>query len=1547
MYKMSLWQIILTFDIALSQSFTFNAYDTLAFDTSSNGATLGEISGLSHNNNPTTPLFYGISDTILAPYQKTLWQFDYTPTPPTITGITLEDPPSQSLNVSDTENIIYIESGISDTIDKYFIIGTEGYRQWNTNTSFWVYNETGHYVSELSYPDLFREIGQNETDLVSGFNEGDGFESASITSDYSTVVLIGSNTLVQDECADQGCVRILVTTVNTAADPTWTETRQYRYDKDNVRDRGVTVTDATIIENDLSRVIVLEKSEFNDGSFKIIAYQIDISDTTLGDAYDIKSCQILNDACATNMAIPKQKVSDFFEFNGDVANIDNIDFDAIAIGQDVDAIAIGCNVGEMFVLAASDNDETMDTYLLELCLSVQAPTPTPTVSMDMSPPEIGFPIRVLDYDTIAQNFMIENTPFWEISGLSQNNGDDPDPITYYAVSDTILKDFDKMIFSFQLNETGSSISITNINGVVMDEPNNVNDTLKYADTETIIYANTGVAIIGTEGYREFGTKTNFFIFGCDGSFVGNLSYNTDIFQEKGVDENDLISGFGEGDGIESMSVTSDYSTLIFIGSHTLVQDDCEINGCVRISVNTLDLTGEIPSISSEDYQFRYDMDTIPSDYSNTKNTVPDVTIIHNLNKVIVMEKAETILVDNSSYFDVRLYEIDLWDIDYDAYGISMCQNSTMNGVCNNYDMVIPKKLIGDFKTMSDIIPDVTMIDFDAIAYGYGDGCDNGWFLLAASDNNEIEDTYFVSLCLDDDITSGGHDNEPGVSSNEVSVLGYDLIAPTEEIDGTFIWEISGLSHNNHEAISRYYGVSDTILQDFQKQIFAFLIKKGVSEPELDNIAGIPLEHPPYQSLKYADTENIVFLEDVVAGEKYFVIGTEGYRQYGTFTNLFLYDCQGNFVGNLSYNTNVFQEQGIFACPTYGFDEGDGIESMSISEDYNYLIFIGSNTLVQDDCGWNGCVRISINTMDYSTNIPTMTETYQFRYNKDYIGESNRVVDVTIIKNDLSIVIVMEEAFVLKDGIIIPQTPNDYTFSIRLYAINLKAVIDNYIDYDIKNCRRLTDSQCNNYNMEINKTLISNFDKDLGLNSIDFDAIAVGDGPGCPNGYFLVAASDNDETENTTLAYLCYDIGLIPAEDNNNSPINKKISVLGFDTFDSDTTVITNNEETPVWEISGLSHNNNEENGVFYGVSDTILQDFTKQIFIFDIQGEIIPNLLENSITGIILEDPPLQPLKYADTETITYLEYNDNKFFIIGTEGYREYDKFTNFFIYNYQGEFIGNLSYNTNVFQEQGSLACPTYGYDEGDGIESMSSTSDYMKLIFVGSNTLVQDDCYLNGCVRISINNINYNNNMPSITEIYQIRYDKDVFNNPNTINTISDITILENDLSVVLILEKAETINSQGISTFDHRIYEIDLSNIDSTNDIKNCNPLKGINCANYNKIINKILVADFADFQQGQEALPIATSIDFDSLAVGKGIGCDNGYFLLAASDNSEIHNTYFIYLCYDAGFTKKPTKSPTKGPTPTDTVGDDSTENAMKISIKFVTILSIFVTYFIY
>ncbi len=272
----------------------------------------------------------------------------------------------------------------------------------------------------------------------------------------------------------------------------------------------------------------------------------------------------------------------------------------------------------------------------------------------------------------------------------------------------------------------------------------------------------------------------------------------------------------------------------------------------------------------------------------------------------------------------------------------------------------------------------------------------------------------------------------------------------------------------------------------------------------------------------------MFLEDG-SGGKYFVIGTEGYRQYDTFTNLFLYDCEGNFMGNLSYNTNVFQEQGIFACPTYGFDEGDGIEAMSISEDYNNLIFIGSNTLVQDDCGWYGCVRISVNSMGYSGDIPSMTETYQFIYNKDYIGESNRVVDVTIVENDLSVVIVMEEAFILKDGIIEAESPNDYTFSIRLYAINLANVISDASTYDIKNCQRLTSSQCGNYNMAINKTLISDFASDFNWVSIDFDAIAVGDGPGCNEGYFLVAASDNDETENTTLAYLCYDVGLIPDE----------------------------------------------------------------------------------------------------------------------------------------------------------------------------------------------------------------------------------------------------------------------------------------------------------------------------------------------------------------------------------------------------------------------------------
>ncbi len=81
------------------------------------------------------------------------------------------------------------------------------------------------------------------------------------------------------------------------------------------------------------------------------------------------------------------------------------------------------------------------------------------------------------------------------------------------------------------------------------------------------------------------------------------------------------------------------------------------------------------------------------------------------------------------------------------------------------------------------------------------------------DNNNLKSERDIDLKTGIN-EGGGHENEPGVSLNEVNVLGYDLIPPTTDVDGTFVWEISGLSHNNHQSISRYYGVSDTILKDF-------------------------------------------------------------------------------------------------------------------------------------------------------------------------------------------------------------------------------------------------------------------------------------------------------------------------------------------------------------------------------------------------------------------------------------------------------------------------------------------------------------------------------------------------------------------------------------------------------------------------------------------------------------------------------------------------------------------------------------------------------------
>jgi len=348
--------------------------------------------------------------------------------------------------------------------------------------------------------------------------------------------------------------------------------------------------------------------------------------------------------------------------------------------------------------------------------------------------------------------------------------------------------------------------------------------------------------------------------------------------------------------------------------------------------------------------------------------------------------------------------------------------------------------------------------------------------------------------------------------------------------------------------------------------------------------------------------------------------------------------------------------------------------------------------------------------------------------------------------------------------------------------------------------------------------------------------------------------------------------------------------LGYDTISPSFTVGSGDEATPVWEISGLSSLDEGSSTIFYGVSDTILQSFPKRIFSFkmsDEYGTYIPQITTSNIDGVILEDPGVYSLDTADTETIIYVEDDDyNPFFIIGTEGYRQYGTYTNFWVYNVTGEYLGNVSYNTAIFQEQGTHENPTSGFGEGDGIEAMSVSLWYKTMIFIGSNTLVQDEC--DQCVRVSVNSMDYSGEILSWDETRQYLYQKD-----SAEATVVDAAIVTKDLSIVVVLEKLEL----GEGNYSIKAYAVDLSEdtMGDDFDVQDCQAITFEGCENYGRYGDKTLIADFREL--GYD-IPNVETIDFDAISVGVGTGCFDGYFLMAASDNNEVDNTYFAYFCYN-------------------------------------------------
>ena len=159
-----------------------------------------------------------------------------------------------------------------------------------------------------------------------------------------------------------------------------------------------------------------------------------------------------------------------------------------------------------------------------------------------------------------------------------------------------------------------------------------------------------------------------------------------------------------------------------------------------------------------------------------------------------------------------------------------------------------------------------------------------------------------------------------------------------------------------------------------------------------------------------------------------------------------------------------------------------------------------------------------------------------------------------------------------------------------------------------------------------------------------------------------------------------------------------------------------------------------------------------------------------------------------------------------------------------------------------------------------------------------------------------MDYNQTIPTWTELFQIKYEKDDID-----TTVVDAAIVEDDLSIIIVLEKTQ-IPTQSSSII--KAYQIDLSNINITEyDISHCFSLNKTSCDD-KLTINKRFISSFEDDSHFAGTIPNANAINWDGLAVGHGLPCyinedkdDDGYFLLAVSDSGDNNPTYFAYICF--------------------------------------------------
>ena len=146
-----------------------------------------------------------------------------------------------------------------------------------------------------------------------------------------------------------------------------------------------------------------------------------------------------------------------------------------------------------------------------------------------------------------------------------------------------------------------------------------------------------------------------------------------------------------------------------------------------------------------------------------------------------------------------------------------------------------------------------------------------------------------------------------------------------------------------------------------------------------------------------------------------------------------------------------------------------------------------------------------------------------------------------------------------------------------------------------------------------------------------------------------------------------------------------------------------------------------------------------------------------ALQGIQMEDGI-----YKDTESIAFIGDEDNSYYIVGQEGYRQFNTVNSLLLYNTDGTFITSL-----IDQLPSKFLIDNT--DDNKGIEGLSVDESQEYLVFSTEKSLINDRSICENCVRISVNNLMVNSSadddgIVTITEAYELRYDLDTTAIPN---------------------------------------------------------------------------------------------------------------------------------------------------------------------------------------